>query len=355
MSITKKNICILSKDLVAGGAEKQALILAKTLDQYHNISVIVFKDVIHQRNRTFIEENNIPIKVLKGHLMIKLFVLYRVLKSNNTDILISYLFKGNVLCGIIGSLAGVKVRIGGIRNAFLKPKKEVFERIMHNVFNTYTIFNNLSGAELYSKRKFNREKIVVIPNCITSPDFIARNGIKTVEILTVGRFVPQKDYLTALRSIARMIKEGVSNIHYTIIGWGELEETIKVWIKELNIKNNVSIVINPINVMSYYEKSNIYLSTSLFEGISNTIMEAMSYSLPCVVTDVGDNSRLVVNNSNGFVLQIKDVDGIADSLQKLVQNKNMRHEFGMNSHLKITNEYSVKNYTEKYLKIIDNA
>ena len=197
MKKQEKNICILSKDLVAGGAEKQALLLAKTLNGHHNIYVYVFKNIIHNRNLRYIEEHNIPIRVLTGNFIVKLYVLFKALKANNTDILISYLFKGNVICGVIGMLAGVKVRIGGIRNAFLKPVKERFERIVHNHFNTYTIFNNLSGAELYSKRKFNKDKIIVIPNCIISPELIIRDDDAIVEILTVGRFVPQKDYLTA--------------------------------------------------------------------------------------------------------------------------------------------------------------
>ncbi|MCW3786240.1 glycosyltransferase [Plebeiibacterium sediminum] len=355
MKKQKKNICILSKDLVAGGAEKQALMLAKTLNEYHNIYVIVFKNIIHHRNLRYIEENNIPIKVLNGSLFFNLFALFKALKAYHTDVLISYLFKGNVLCGVIGFLAGVKVRIGGVRNAFLKPHKEIFERVMHNHFNTYTIFNNLSGAALYSRRKFNKEKIVVIPNCIISPALIERKDDKIVEILTVGRFVPQKDYLTALKSISLVVKKGINNIHYTIIGWGELKDTIRSWIVELQLEQYVSIVINPTNILDYYKRATIYLSTSLFEGISNTIMEAMSYSLPCVVTDVGDNSRLVKNELNGFILKMKDADGIADALQTLILNFDMRDAYGRNSYQIISQEYSVERFTNEYLKIIDNA
>ncbi len=355
MSQIKKNICILSKDLVAGGAEKQALILANTLSSYHNVSVIVFKDIIHDRNKKFIEENHIPIQVLHGNFIVKSFLVYKILRKKNIDILISYLFKGNLVCGLVGLLAGVQVRIGGIRNAILNPKKERIERILHNRFNSLTIFNNYSGAELYAKRKFKPDKILVVPNCISFPDQIARKNSSDVKVLTVGRFVPQKDYYTAIKAFSQIIEHGIINVHYTIIGWGVLEYEIRRWIKEMKIEKYVSIIINPLNVLDYYKQADIYLSTSLFEGISNTIMEAMSYSLPCIVTDVGDNSRLIKNNSNGFVHTIKDIDGIANSLTKLMLNKKLREDFGYESYLKIKNEYSINHFTENYLKIIDNA
>ena len=87
---------------------------------------------------------------------------------------------------------------------------------------------------------------------------------------------------------------------------------------------------NPSNLDEYLSKSDIYLSTSLFEGLSNSIMEAMAYSLPIIATDVGDNNYLVQDGYNGFVTNVKDVDEIAKKLLSLVIDKEKRLKMGHN-------------------------
>ena len=84
-------------------------------------------------------------------------------------------------------------------------------------------------------------------------------------------------------------------------------------------------------------------------------MEAMSYSLPCVVTEVGDNSKLVKNKINGFIHKMKDINGISNALKSLILNFDLRNEYGRNSHHIITQEYGIGRFTNDYLKIIDNA
>ena len=76
----------------------------------------------------------------------------------------------------------------------------------------------------------------------------------------------------------------------------------------------------------------IYLTTSLFEGLSNSIMEAMVAGLPVVVTDVGDARYLVKDGYNGFLVRCRDVDSISDKLDFLSNNESARKDFGERSH-----------------------
>ena len=69
----------------------------------------------------------------------------------------------------------------------------------------------------------------------------------------------------------------------------------------LDLEKEVTILINPPNIHDILKSCDIYLSTSLFEGLSNSIMEAMSTGLPVIATDVGDNRYLLRMDTTGIL------------------------------------------------------
>ena len=174
-------------------------------------------------------------------------------------------------------------------------------------------------------------------------------------IVTVGRFVKQKDYFSAIMAISKLVSLGYQNIHYRIIGFGSLEQEIREKIKEQNVDQYISLVINPSNINQFYESSNIYLCTSLFEGLSNSLLEAMSFGLRIGATDVGDNKHLVEDDYNGYLVKKKAVNEIADSLIKLIRKPELISVFGMNSYKKVKLNYSVEAFKENYLKLLNNV
>ena len=102
----------------------------------------------------------------------------------------------------------------------------------------------------------------------------------------------------------------------------------------------------------YLEKSHIYLSTSLYEGTSNSIMEAMNYSLPIVATDVGDNYKLVHHNQSGFLSNIGSHAKIAEYLYVLIKNKNLRNKFGQKGFEILVENHSSEKFLKQYLNLI---
>ena len=147
--------------------------------------------------------------------------------------------------------------------------------------------------------------------------------------MSVGRFSKQKDFYTALSAIKApaVTVELKYDFEYIIIGDGGLETQIREWIKELDL-DKVRIVISPDNLYDYYRDSDIYLLTSLFEGVPNTVMEALNFSLPVVSTDIGDVNYLVKEGVNGYLANTRDFESIALSLGKLINDPAKRNEFG---------------------------
>ena len=142
------------------------------------------------------------------------------------------------------------------------------------------------------------------------------------------------------------------SIRYIIVGYGPEEPRIRSLINSLGLNEKVDLIINPPNVRDYLKGSGIYLSTSLFEGLSNSLMEAMVESLPIVATDVGDNSFLVRDGHNGYLLPVKDVKQIAIKLETLVKSAELRHTFGVNSYALIKEGFNEEKLLSGYLKLI---
>ena len=144
-----------------------------------------------------------------------------------------------------------------------------------------------------------------------------------------------------------------SSINYNIIGYGDLEQEIRNKIVDLQLSDVIKIIIKPKNLRKYYVDADIFFSSSLFEGMSNSIMEALSFSLPVVSTNVGDVKFLVQNNKNGFLCSVKDKVNMADSLQKLILSKELRIKFGLKSYNIISKNFSMQIFRKKYIEFIN--
>jgi glycosyltransferase involved in cell wall biosynthesis len=91
--------------------------------------------------------------------------------------------------------------------------------------------------------------------------------------------------------------------------------------------------------------------TSLYEGIPNTIMEALNYSLPIVSTNVGDINYLVKDGINGYLSKPKDIEALADSLQKLISSHTLRNDFGKKGHDILKRDFSFESFKEEYISL----
>ena len=351
-----KNIAILIPTLKAGGAEKQAVLLASLLSKRFNVHVIILageQNVAFSKNIEIIESSNVKLHKLQGGTMAKYKALKALLKENNIDILFNYLTKPNIIGTIAGKKAGVKQIYNGIRNSRIDWWKLILERFAHNHYATATIYNCYSGEEYFSSKGLKKDKAIIIPNCfpnISEP--IVREDKEVKHIVTVGRFVPQKDYKTIIHTIAEL-KELRQDFVMDIIGYGEEEQNIRGWIKEFEVEKYINIYIRPNNVQDIVRDADIYLSTSLFEGSSNSIMEAMNWSLPVVATNVGDNNHLVIDGVNGTLHPIGDAKGMAASIAKLLNNYELRREYGLASNKNLRENYSMEIFEKRYLKIIE--
>lgn len=352
------NIAVISNTLLKGGAEKQSLLLVKNLkDKYNIFLIVLYGDQVEKEYLDFIKFNKINLILIKGNLLKKIIALFRIFRDNEIDMVFSYLLKGNLISGICGRLAGIEFIYGGIRSSRLPFIKLFVQKIMHLFLHTKTITNSYAAKNYLVNNGFSYSKIVVIPNSVGPiPKSINHTDDKAIRILTVARFDKSKDYFTSLliiKSISEKIPRSIK-LEYYIVGYGKLKKQILKKIKFLSLQEIVKVIENPTNVSQYYRISNVYLSTSLFEGMSNSILEAMSYSLPIIATDVGDNNQIVADGENGFLLPIKNFSSITEKLLLLCSNSDMRTSMGKKSYEFISTNFSSEIFRKRYINLIEN-
>ena len=354
----KKNICITINSLAAGGAEKQSLLLAKALKSYHNTIVVIIKPKpIYQSHLVIIKKEEIEHVFLARNSVKKIYGFTKLLKVRKIDIIFSFLPIDTLLGGICGKISGVPHIFGGIRNSYIPKFKFTVLKVVHNSILDYTIANNFTAYHSAIKSGF-KDRLLVVFNGINIRTLskTRRSNNKSINIISVGRLVLQKDYNTALKAIVTLKKRLKSDykINYKIVGNGPEKGNIMAAIEKHGLGNEVELITEPPNMYGLLETSDIYLCTSIFEGISNAIMEAMNCALPIVATNAGDNSRLVLNGDNGFITTPWDYEKIADHLFNLIESPALREEMGLKSYNHLVDNFSFKAFQKKYLAIIEN-
>lgn len=152
---------------------------------------------------------------------------------------------------------------------------------------------------------------------LTDEDFV---------IVTVAEFIKRKNYDTMLATIKELKNRNV-NVKFVICGRGQEEENIKAQIKELEIENEVKLLGFRKDINRILTASDMFMLASFQEGLTLSVIEAMSYSLPCVVSDVRGNRDLVVDGKGGFVVETQNSTLFADKIQALANNQEMRKQF----------------------------
>lgn len=349
-----KDIAIFVSTLGSGGAEKQAALLAQVLSNHYNVHFVALygNSETSEFVMSILAKANVKVYPLVGGQMAKFKEYARILKENKVFCAFNYLTKCDFWGAVVEKYCGVDFIYNGIRNSKLDGYKNILEWISHNFIATGTIFNCYSGESAFIKKGFGRRKCITIPNCFPNiSDPVQKEKKDIVRIITVGRFHPQKDYETAIKSIS-ILKKKCENFVFDLCGYGVLEDQIRNWVKKYDVEDVVDFHIHPNNIPELLQNADIYLSTSLFEGTSNSIMEAMNWSLPIIATNVGDNNHLVIDGETGYLTSVGDSEGISEFMLKMIESYDLRKEMGIKGNKNLHDNYSMEIFEKRYIDLI---
>lgn len=168
---------------------------------------------------------------------------------------------------------------------------------------------------------------------------------------TIARLDPIKNHRLLISSFARVQKK-YPNLILIIVGDGEMRLDLEMLAKQLDISNKVIFTGFQANPVDYLQLMDIFLLPSLSEGTAMTLLEAMSLSKPCIVTDVGGNPEIIEDKVNGLVTPSDDENTLISACDLLIKDSKLRKKLGDTGRTRFEKRFTVqcmlKNYQEIY-------
>jgi glycosyltransferase involved in cell wall biosynthesis len=168
-------------------------------------------------------------------------------------------------------------------------------------------------------------------------------------VLFLGRIVDQKGIDFAIEGIARAVVKD-KDILYVLAGGGDPEYIKRLWqqIESLGIKDNVKMMgqVPEDDIIRIYSMADIFLTTTLWETMSISAMEALSCGVPVITTDAGSMKDVVLDNLNGFVIKKRDSAVLAEKILALMKN---RKKFGDNARSFMEDNFGLEKVAQSYL------
>jgi glycosyltransferase involved in cell wall biosynthesis len=101
----------------------------------------------------------------------------------------------------------------------------------------------------------------------------------------------------------------------------------------------------------FYRQAGLFTLPSRAEGMSNALLEAMSWGLPCVVSDIPGNRAVIDHEVNGLIVPVNNATALAESILRLLKNPSLRSSLGSNARKKAESEYDIHRVTDRLIDI----
>lgn len=343
-------IVFVLPDMPGGGSERVVALLANEyVKRGFQVAVLLFAGnrvayPLDERVEIFIAG-----KASGGNPFVQLSRLYRMRKfyKKNSD---CYIFS---FC-VRGSIFSV-IAAAGIPHRFLVSERNDPTRISGQKLRDWSyrraekiIFQTDDMKQCFTKDI--QDKSAVIPNPVSGDMPEPFQGERKKRVVSVGRLQPQKNHKLLLDAFVSF-HEVHPDYDLHIFGIGELENELKRHAKELHIEDCVVFRGFCSDVQHEIWDSAMFVLSSDYEGISNSMIEALSMGVPVISTDcpVGGSRTYIEDGTNGILTPVGDAKALSDAMIRLAENLELARKLSING-LKIKEQYSLDKIADRFLK-----
>ena len=352
-----KKILFVNSSLTSGGSERVMTLLANEFaNKGYDVDMVLLykyeKDTYEVDSKINVIRflYNDKIKIIKK--IKQLSKLRKVLKKNRYDYVFSFMLSINILTLLASLGLKNKIIISERCNPYISHGfiKETLSKILYK--KAYKIVFQTEYAMNYYNEKI-RALSVVIPNPIDSkilPDVC--KGKREKRIVGVGRLSNQKNFKLLISGFTTFVEE-FKDYKLEIYGEGELLEELKKYAKECGITDKVIFKGYVNNVLEKIKDAAMYISTSNFEGISNSMLEALAMGIPSICTDcpVGGAQLIIKNNTNGILIPVGGEKELVESMKLLAKDSKLCEKLSKNA-IKVRKDYSIETIAKKWENIL---
>ena len=339
----KKKIGFVIGKLSSGGAERVISTLANLLIEKYHVTIITITNEIPfypldarinviscfdknaiRGSRTIWDAIVLNIKIVRA--------VYLKIRKLKIQLTIGFITQTNIYALVASRLNGnpciiserTNPKFTSIPRLWRVLKKLCYPLANHLVVQTHFVKDYYSAT-------LNMDKISVLPNPL-SPNFQYDSGTGNREniILNVGRLHQVKNQAMLLNVFHEINTNGWK---LQILGEGNERENLEALILDKNIRN-VELLGSKKNLEDYYKKAKIFVFTSNYEGFPNALLEAMRFGLAPISTNcLSGPSELIVDQKNGYLTPVKDLEALKNKLAFLVDNEDLIEDFGRKAKL----------------------
>jgi glycosyltransferase involved in cell wall biosynthesis len=263
--------------------------------------------------------------------------------------------------------AGIPIKIHGEHGTFERSYlKDKLQKFLWKKFDSVTVVVGDLEKKLREIFNYKAKNVRIIyngtdhtkfyPSQDLRKEFRKKYGLEGFFLVgTVGRFYKVKDHFTLIRGF-KHFRSLIPNTKLVLVGGDAVrgdkyKERYVQLIEELGLNDDVVIippVTDPETVMNTFD---IFVLSSISEGCSNVILEAMACGIPLVVTNTGGNPELVKDHDNGLLFEVGNDKELAEKLQYLYDHPEVRERFSRQNIKLVKEKFSLGKTIFNYEKL----
>ena len=361
-----KNIIIYYPSFEKGGATFNLINFAN-LAAKKNINISLISNISKKSQKKFLihKIKVFRVKSTEKYFLSKritslfgsLFILIKLLlKSNKNTIFFS--FQSHIIPLFFCTIFFKKIVIRNSEDAidatkyadnFVSAYVVIFLKSFFYFFSNGIITNSLKSKKSLEKLTFNIKSINLIFNPYLHKIISFKKKKRKKIILSVGRFCKQKNQSLTIKAFKIFIKDN-KDYKLLLVGHGADENKLKKLIKKLNLQKNVIIKDWSSNMEKYYTTSKLLVFPSLYEGLPNTLIDALNYSLPCISTKCSGAEDILSKYYKYFVKH-NDSKELSKLMINAINNYDAILNSTRNEHKKLK-RFLVLSQVNKYIKFL---
>lgn len=253
----------------------------------------------------------------------------------------------------ISRVKGIKIISSERNDPRKEPVSNIKKKIRDFCYNHADVLvcQTQMAVDLLKKRGV-KTKYVLISNPIT-PNLPEWEGFESKNIITAARLTIQKN-LPLLIDAFNEVHKIHPDYKLTIYGEGELRKYLENLVTDKGLQGIVTLPGFSTNIHEVMKNAYMYVSSSDYEGISNSMLEALGIGLPCICTDcpVGGARMCIKNYVSGLLVEVGNKDQLVNAMNYLIDNKGMAKSYSRESR-KINDLYSLEKITRKWIEIAE--
>lgn len=197
----------------------------------------------------------------------------------------------------------------------------------------------------------NTEVFSPVPQCAQQTRDALQIPRGRVVLGSVGRLVPIKDHATLLCAAEILVRQG-KNVHVLIVGSGPQQTKLESYAAASpELSGRTTFTGSSDRVAQLLNAMEVFVLPSINEGMSNTLLEAMSCGLTTVATRIGGNSELADEGHSGYLFPARDVQALSQILGRLVDDQETRSRVGRAARSQVLRKFSLAKMVERYREL----